>query len=337
MSGAASRNKKPAAAVAIPARVDCLQYCDISPARFREMRAGGLHAAHATVCYRENFLETARNIFQWREMFRRHCDLIMPGLSAEDVFAARDSGRTAIFFGAQNCSAAEGDPRMISVLHFTGARFMQLTYNRKTAFAGGCLDKTDGGVSEAGRAAIWEMNRLGMVLDLSHIGERSFFEAIKISRRPPAVTHANPKFWLDIPRNLSDSALRALSEAGGMLGLSLYPHHLRGGSKCALRSFCEMTARLAEITGAENIGIGSDLCRGRPDTVLAWMREGKHWKKKMEKPPAFPPQPKWFRSAADFGNLAEGLAAAGFNAKECEGILGENWLRFFIKSFPPQR
>ena len=114
-----------------------------------------------------------------------------------------------------------------------------------------------------------------------------------------------------------------------MIGLSLYPHHLRGGSDCSLGDFCEMVARTAERHGAGVLGIGSDLCQDRPPSALTWMREGR-WSGAAADPNAegFPAQPSWFRDNRDFGNLAKGLSAAGFDSSEVAGIMGGNWLRY---------
>ena len=139
---------------------------------------------------------------------------------------------------------------------------MQLTYNNQSLLAGGCSEERDCGLTRMGREVVGEMNRLGMAIDMSHSGDASTLQAMELSRRPIAITHANPKFWRDCPRNKSDAVLRALGDSGGMLGLSLYPHHLKDGSECGLLSFCEMAARAAEIIGPRQLGIGSDLCRG---------------------------------------------------------------------------
>lgn len=321
-----------------PARIDCLQYCNWNRERFLEMRAGGLDAVHATVCYHENFQETAQNIGRWNALFGEHSDLIMHGKTAADVRAAQESGRTAVFFGFQNCSPIEDDIRLVEICHALGARFMQLTYNNQSLLAGGCYEETDGGITRMGRQVIAEMNRLGMVVDMSHSGEKSTLRAAELSARPIAVTHANPAFWHPARRNKSDAVLRALAATGGMLGLSLYPHHLKGASACTLQSFCEMAARTAEITGAKTLGIGSDLCRGHPDSVVEWMRAGR-WSKTADfgegtaAAPGFPPPPEWFKSAGDFGNLGAGLRAAGFDETETDGILGENWRMFFERGF----
>ena len=320
-----------------PARIDCLQYCRWSEERFVEMRDGGLDAVHVTLSYHENFRETASLIGRWNDWFARFPDLIFHGRGAEDVRAAQDSGRTAIFFGFQNCSPMEDDIRLLEICHTVGARFMQLTYNNQSLLAAGCYEQHDSGVTRMGRQVIAEMNRIGMVVDMSHSAEHSTLQAIELSTRPIAITHANPAAWHPAPRSKSDAVLRALGESGGMLGLSLYPHHLKDGNRCTLQSFSEMAARTAETIGAANLGIGSDLCRGQPDSVVTWMRAGR-WSKTETSDSGnsgFPPQPAWFESAADFGNLSAGLRQAGFNQAETDGILGENWLRFFARSFTP--
>ncbi len=119
-----------------------------------------------------------------------------------------------------------------------------------------------------------------------------------------------------------------------MLGLSLYPHHLKDGTNCKLNSFCEMTAKTADLIGVKNIGIGSDLCLRQPDSIVEWMRNGTWTKKKnygegSKKKPGFPLQPSWFEDARGFDNLEEGLKKAGFSQLETDGILGNNWYNFY--------
>jgi len=175
---------------------------------------------------------------------------------------------------------------------------------------------------------------------MSHSADRSTIEAAEISERPIAITHANPQVWAPALRNKSDEVLRAITERGGMLGFSLYPHHLRNKSECSLESFCEMIARAAETYGAERLGIGSDLCQDQPDSVVEWMRVGR-WSKEIDygegsaSAPGFPAMPDWFQSNRDFGNLENGLRSAGLRPDEVAGIMGGNWHRFFAESFGP--
>ena len=217
---------------------------------------------------------------------------------------------------------------------------MQLSYNNQSLLATGCYEAEDPGITRMGRQVIKEMNRVGLVVDMSHSAERSTLEAIEISDRPIAITHANPAFWHPALRNKSDDVLRALGQSGGMLGFSVYPHHLKDKSACTLESFCGMVARTAELMGPERIGIGTDLCQDQPDSVVEWMRVGR-WTKQIDygegssKDAGFPAMPAWFRDNRDFGNIEAGLRAVGFNDSEVGGVMGENWLRFYDASFGP--
>jgi microsomal dipeptidase-like Zn-dependent dipeptidase len=321
-------------------RIDCLQYANWSEKIFRQMREGGVDAVHVTIAYHENFRETVANIEKWNLRFEHHPELIFQGRGGDDVRRARETGRTAIFFGFQNCSPIEDDIGLVEIVHTLGARFMQLSYNNQSLLATGCYEAEDPGITRMGRQVIKEMNRVGLVIDMSHSAERSTLEAIEISERPIAITHANPAFWQPALRNKSDEVLRALGQSGGMLGFSVYPHHLKDKSACRLESFCEMVARTAELMGPENIGIGSDLCQDQPDSVVEWMRVGR-WTKEVDygegsrDNAGFPPMPSWFRDSRDFGNIETGLRATGLSDSEVDGVMGENWLRFYDANFGP--
>jgi microsomal dipeptidase-like Zn-dependent dipeptidase len=294
---------------------------------------------HVTVCYHETLRETIGNLIAWNRRFEAHPDLILKGRTMADVETARATGRTAIFLGLQNCSPIEDDIGIVEVLHDLGIRFMQLTYNNQSLLGGGCYEHNDSGVTRMGREVVTEMNRVGLVVDLSHSGERTCLAAIDVSARPVAITHANPASWHAIPRNKSDAVLKALAMRKGVLGLSLYPHHLRNGSATTLAEFSAMAARTAELIGVDHLAIGSDLCQDQPDSVVQWMRQGR-WTKTgggmgAGDRPVFPPQPDWFRDNRDFDRLANGLEAAGFTSREVGKVLGGNWHRFFGESFKP--
>ena len=321
--------------------IDGLQYANWSEKIFRQMREAGVAAVHATVCYHEDFTETVRNIAAWNRRFEAFPDLVFAGRTAADVDQAIARQRTAIFFGCQNCSPIEDDIDLVEILHQLGIRFMQLTYNNQSLLATGCYEAEDSGVTRMGRQVIREMNRVGMVVDMSHSAERSTLEAIEISERPIAITHANPANWHSALRNKSDDVLKALAESGGMLGLSLYPHHLRDKSDCTVESFCEMIARTAELIGIDHVGFGSDLCQDQPDSVVSWMRNGT-WSRDIDygegsaAAQGFPRQPDWFQDNRGFDNILAGLNAVGFSDSDIDQLAYGNWLAFFKSSFGPQ-
>ncbi len=320
--------------------IDGLQYSNWSEEIFREMRAGAVDAVHVTIAYHETFREMVQRIEEWNIRFERFADLIFLGRTGEDVRRAQAEGRTAIFFGFQNPSPIEDDIGLIEIVHSLGVRFMQLSYNNQSLLATGCYEDNDPGLTRFGKQAIAEMNRVGLVVDMSHSADRSTLEAISHSQRPIAITHANPARWHDARRNKSHDVLVALASSGGMLGFSLYPHHLADGSNCTVASFCQMISDSADRYGVDHLGIGSDLCQNQPDSVVTWMRNGR-WTKQTDygegnaSNPGFPPQPSWFRSNLGFGAITAGLQDVGFGEKEQAAIMGGNWLRFFDQSFGP--
>lgn len=321
--------------------IDALQYSNWTEKIFRQMNEGGITAVHVTICYHEDFQEMVQNVIAWNQRFEQYSKLIFQGLTADDVRKADEEGRTAIFFGFQNCSPIEDNIGLVEVCHQLGVRFMQLSYNNQSLLAAGCYEVDDPGITRMGRQVIKEMNRVGLVVDMSHSANRSTLEAIEISERPIAITHANPSNWYDALRNKSDDVLKSLSQSGGMLGFSMYPHHLKCKSDCQLEDFCGMIARTADMMGVERIGLGSDLCQDQPDSVVEWMRNGTWTREKdfgegSSSFAGFPEQPNWFKDNRDFKNILNCLRKTGFSEIEVERIAGLNWLEFFERSFGSQ-
>ncbi len=315
-------------------KIDNLQYCNWSRDIFEINRKAGLDAVHVTIVYHEDYDELQNEIKKWDRLFNDNSDLIFLGKNFKDIEKANSEKKTAIFFGFQNCSPIEDDINLVEKVHELGCRFMQLTYNNQSLLATGCYEKVDSGVTNFGREVIKEMNRVGVVVDMSHSAEKSTFDAIDVSEKPIAITHANPTFWHPAKRNKSSELLKVLSDSDGILGLSLYPHHLKDNSNCTLKSFCEMVAKTAEIMKVDNIGIGSDLCLNQPDKVVEWMRNGtwsksKNYGEGSRNKPGFPKQPEWFEDARGFLNLEKGLRDVGFSEDETNGILGNNWYNFY--------
>ena len=315
-------------------KIDNLQYCKWSEEIFKINNEAGLDAIHVTIAYHEDFDELQDNINNWENNFDSYSDLIFHGKTYLDIEKAKETNKTAVFFGFQNCSPIEDNINLVEEVHKLGAVFMQLTYNNQSLLATGCYEENDSGVTRMGKEVIKEMNRVGVVVDMSHSAEKSTFDAIELSEKPIAITHANPYFWHAARRNKSSELLKELGASGGMLGLSLYPHHLLDGTDCTLDSFCSMVAQTAEIMGVKQIGIGSDLCLKQPDSVVEWMRNGT-WTKTKDygegnaSNAAFPDQTSWFQDARGYVNLEKGLKLVGFDEKEIKLILGNNWFNFY--------
>ena len=184
-------------------KIDNLQYCNWSREVFEINKEAGLDAVHVTIVYHEDFDELCTEIKKWDKLFEDNSDLIFLGKNFKDIEKANTEKKTAIFFGFQNCSPIEDDISLVEKVHELGCRFMQLTYNNQSLLATGCYEKIDSGVTNFGKEVIKEMNRLGVVVDMSHSAEKSTFDAIEISKKPIAITHANPLFWHAAKRNKS--------------------------------------------------------------------------------------------------------------------------------------
>lgn len=309
--------------------VDGVEYCNWDREVFEQLVAGGVSAVHATIAYHETARETLARLGEWNRRFRAFSDLICPVQTVADIRTAKSEGRAAVFFGAQNCSPIEDDIDLVALFRQLGLRVMQLSYNNQSLLASGCFERADSGVTRFGREVIREMNRVSMLIDLAHGSEQSTLDAASLSERPIVVSHANPRSVCDTPRNVSERAMTAVAETGGMLGLSAYPRHLANGAATTLDEFCDMAARAVDVMGVDHVGIGTDLCQKQPASVLRWMRGGR-WAPELpgaESDVDWPEPPAWFRHGADFPNLTAGLAARGFDDDEIARLMGENWLR----------
>tara|TARA_R110000744_G_scaffold2188_9_gene8631 strand:- start:12140 stop:13138 length:999 start_codon:yes stop_codon:yes gene_type:complete len=321
--------------------IDGLQYSNWNRSIFQQLKDGGVTMVHVTVVYHEQIRETLLRMGDWNRHFENNPDLIMPVKSAADILLAKKLGKVGVMFGAQNCSPIEDDISMVEIMRELNLMIMQLTYNNQSLLACGCYEAEDSGVTRFGKQVIKEMNRVGMLVDMSHSGERSTLEAIDISERPIVISHANPNSFHEAKRNKSDTVLKALGESGGLLGFSLYPFHLKNGPDCTLDDFCNMVADTAELIGIDNIGIGTDLCQEQPLSVLEWMRNGR-WSKEMDygegsKANADWPRPlSWFRDSRDFPNITQGLQDRGFKAEDIAKVMGLNWLNLLDKGLKPQ-
>ena len=313
--------------------IDGLQYCNWNRKILEDLWQGGLTAVHVTIVYWENTEEAINKIKKWQIRIKKNKDIITHAKNTDDIIKAKKNNKVAIIFGFQNSAPIENNLFLLEKFYSLGLRFMQLTYNNQTAIGGGCFEAVDSGISRFGHQVIEEMNNLGIIVDLSHAGKKTCLDAIKISKKPVAISHANPFFFHKSKRNIENDVLKKLSNKNGFIGLSLYPYHLKNHNKCKIEDFCQMVKDLINLIGIESIGIGSDLCSNWKDEVVVWMRNGK-WTKKLDygesknKSIKWPTQPQWFRKGSDIINIYNALIKSGISEKNAIKIMGSNWLNF---------
>jgi membrane dipeptidase len=317
---------------------DGLQYSDWNRGVFEGWREGGIACVHVTTVIWENARETLDEIGKWSRLFRAHDDLIFHARTPEDVANAGSDDRVGVILGFQNASPFEDSLDFVQIFHALGVRVVQLTYNNQNLLGGSCYEDSDSGLSRFGRLVVGEMNRLGMVIDLSHVGDRTALDAISVSERPVAVTHANAKWFRDHPRNKSSEVLAAVAAGGGVVGAAPYPHLTPDGT--TLESWAAMVARLVEELGVEHVAIGSDVSENLSNAYLDWIRMGR-WTHARDygagtsAHPHWAPWPSWFQGPADFVRLLEGLSKVGLSDEDVAAVAGGNWRRFFGEAFAP--
>ena len=178
--------------------------------------------------------------------------------TAAEVDTAIAAGVLAVIASVEGGEALGTDLRLLRVLHALGVRAMGLTWNGRNAIASGAGDAS-GGLTAFGRDVVCEMFRLGMVVDVSHLNRRSFWDALAAARGPVIASHSNARALCDHPRNLADDQIRALAASGGVMGMNFYPRFLASSPERAdLGRVCDHIDHICGLVGPAHVGLGSD-------------------------------------------------------------------------------
>ena len=313
--------------------VDGLQINKWSRETVQEVQSGGIDVVHATCGVWEDTAGALTRIGDWRHFARENSDIVRIVKNVQEMDSAKNDGVLAVLLGFQNSSMLGDDPEMAGIFADIGIRVIQLTYNISNHLGSSCWESEDAGLTRLGHRMVSEFNEVGILIDISHVGNLTGLEAIENSEYPVAVTHGNPSSFHDSPRNKPDHLLEALASRGGVIGCTLYPLFI-GGDSVSRLAWCQMVSDTAERIGVDHVAVGSDSVLGWEANALGWMRSGR-WDrpKQVEDTPSFPTWPTWFKGPEDFSSLAEGLSEVGFSSGEVDKVLGANWLRVFEKVF----
>lgn len=312
--------------------VDGLQICRWERAIFEEQRAAGIDAVNCTVSVWEDFRETMEAIATFHRWFEEWDDLIRPVLNAADIEAARREGRVGVILGFQNLGAIEGRISFLRLFHRIGLRVAQLAYNTQSLVGAGCYESTDSGLTDFGREVVAEMNRLGILVDLSHVGPATCREAILASERPVAYTHVCPAALSPHPRNRTDEQLRFIAEHGGFVGVNLLPWFLRADGDATIEHFVDAIEHTLQVVGEDSVGIGTDFMQGHGRDYLEWLRRDQGRGRLVTPlPPVDRPYrqtPQGLERIADLPRLTATMESRGWREERIRRVLGENWARF---------
>lgn len=176
-----------------------------------------------------------------------------------DIQSALDSGKVAAVLSIEGGEAFQGDLAALRVFYRLGVRSVCLTWNHRNEIADGVKDgSSGGGLTPFGRAVVKEMNALGMLIDLSHIAEKGFWDVMELTASPVIVSHSNAKKVCNHPRNLTDEQILAVKRNGGVIGINLYPYFLNGTEKASLKDVIKHIEHISGLIGCDNLGLGAD-------------------------------------------------------------------------------
>jgi membrane dipeptidase len=294
-------------------------------ALFEDMRKGGLTAANCTVSVWEDFQKTVDNIVAMNNLIEANSDLVMKVKTTADIFKAKELGKTGLMMGFQNAHAFEDQVGYVQVFKDLGVGVVQMCYNTQNLVGTGCYER-DGGLSGFGHEIVAEMNRVGIMCDLSHVGSRTSEEVILASKKPVCYSHCLPSGLKDHPRNKSDAELKFIADHGGFIGVTMFAPFLKNGINSSIDDYVEAIAYIVNIAGIDQVGIGTDFTQGHGYEFFEWLTHDKGYARRLTSFGKIV-NPEGIRTVGEFPNLTEALLKHGFSATDVARIMGGNWVR----------
>jgi len=294
---------------------------------FEDMKKGGLAAASCTVSVWEGFQGTINNIAAMKKLIRENSELVTLVRKVDDIRQAKKDGKTGIILSFQNAHAYEDMLGNIEAFADMGVRVVQLCYNTQNLVGTGCYER-DGGLSGYGREVIEEMNRCGLMVDLSHVGANTSKEAILASKKPVCYSHCLPSGLKDHPRNKSDEELKFIADHGGFVGVTMFSPFLKRGIEATVHDYVEAFDYVINLVGDDCVGIGSDFTQGYDKGFFDWITHDKGRYRRLTNFGTVL-NPEGIRTIGEFPNLTQAMEQAGWATSRIEKVLGQNWMRFY--------
>ncbi|ENI4127877.1 dipeptidase [Vibrio fluvialis] len=292
---------------------------------FEDMRKGGLTAANCTVSVWEGFQNTVNNIVEMNNLIEANSDIVMKVTCTDDIRRAKRGGKTGVMMGFQNAHAFEDQIGYVQVFKDLGVGVVQMCYNTQNLVGTGCYER-DGGLSGFGYEIVEEMNRVGMMCDLSHVGEKTSREVILASEKPVCYSHCLPSGLKDHPRNKSDEELKFIADHGGFVGVTMFAPFLKNGIHSSIEDYVEAIDYIFNLVGEDQIGIGTDFTQGHGQPFFEWLTHDKGYARRLTNFGEII-NPEGIRTLGEFPNLTDALLRHGFSETQVRKIMGENWLR----------
>lgn len=240
------------------------------------------------------------------------------------------SGKLRIVMGFQGAEPLGTDFHIVSIFHALGVRIIQLTYNGANALGNGCLETDDRGLTRFGIEVVREMNRLGMLVDVTHAGAKTSLDAIAESANPVVFSHSSVRAIHDNPRNVTDEQMKAVARRGGVVGIATFADFVADttNGQPTLEQYLDHISYAVDLIGVDHVGIGTDILETGGATGIWWNANTKRRYPEIcgamdERMHGISGFEVW----DEFGNATEGLLRRGFSEDDTRKIIGGNFKR----------
>lgn len=293
---------------------------------FEALSAAGVTAAHLTLAaHHEGFMRAIEWIKDYYAALQAHRATLKLVRTAEDIRAAKAEKKLGLILGFQSASPIEDDLTHLWIFAQLGVRIIQLTYMGANLVGAGCYEGIDNGLTYFGKTLIREMNRLGILVDLSHCGWKTAQDAIEMSTQPVVFTHSNPFEKCPNRRNIPDRLIKAVAHKGGVIGINGHPalcaveHHRRP----SFTDYMDMLDYTVNLAGIDHVGLGPDLFEG----FTAW--QAFRWDRRYDELDNPWGVTEDLAVESDLNRIAPEMAKRGYSPADIQKILGLNFLRVF--------
>ena len=291
-------------------------------------KKGGVTAVNVTLgLYATSIAPVLRDIYDCQNMLADAADRLILITGTRDIAEAHASGKVGVIMGLQGLDFIGSETFYIQILSHLGLRVATLTYNEVNQFGAGCMEFHDNGLTLLGQRVVQEMNRNKVLVDVSHAGDRTSLDMIRVSSKPVAATHSNVRKLVDSPRNLTDEQIKAIAATGGVIGISPYSPFCApdGKTRPTAKDVMAHFRYVADLVGPEHVAVGSDMTL---HSKIKWENNTRRMYPDMTRGFVFETlYAEGLSTQADLIHLPEYLADAGFSAGETESIMSGNALR----------
>jgi len=293
---------------------------------FGNLKKAGLTAANITVsAHNEGFLKTIENIKEYYSAMDIHDEIILVR-NYEDIINAHEKNKVGLILGFQTATSIEDDLSNIKVFKNLGIRIVQLTYMGKNSLGSGCYESNDDGLTYFGKQTIRELNRIGLVVDISHVGWETARDAIKITKEPIILSHTNPYNLCKNKRNVPDDIIKKVANTGGCIGINAHPAlcHINENKRPTYKDYIKIIDYVVDLVGVDHVSIGMDLFDG----FQKWQHF--HWNRRYDELYSQWDYTEGMKEETDIKKITEELYnSKKYSDKDIKKILGENILRIF--------